>query len=407
MAPILNRLSHLIPDVNIFNQLPRSLTHLLDRWAQAMIEVADLGISSLELDRRTADIHGLERMGTAGSLARSLPDVLSLSSPKVSFSPTTVHDLFRRDDTQSNKAKNGSGSFDPTTVNNKAMFVLFGILAASLVVTSMWFFFWAKNGGFHFKEGDWEDYKTTVLRRKGKDGKTLSNATKSTNLGANSIVGEYDHDEVVMDHYGHDEDVRQYRHEKPARVGGLNRKADGSHYDHASSNQSGITQPAKASQKKGFFSRSEKKAPVKNTPRQPSATYSFIQGDDSTVDGSYVDDHRSRPAHHRHHQESPRSSPHREYRREHHQRTSRSPRKAYRDNDTSSEPTSYGDGSTTYGDSGTKSYHHVIPGLSKGTRTETATEESRSERKARAGGYRRGGGRRRDSLSDSEGETRQ
>ena len=32
---------------------------------------------------------------------------------------------------------------------------------------------------------------------------------------------------------GHDDDVRAYRHEKPAKVGGLNREADGAyHTDH-------------------------------------------------------------------------------------------------------------------------------------------------------------------------------
>ena len=58
-----------------------------------------------------------------------------------------------------------------------------------MVLASIWFFFWAKNGGFHFQEGDWSDYKSTVLRRKGPDGRTLSNATKSTKLGGSTIAG--------------------------------------------------------------------------------------------------------------------------------------------------------------------------------------------------------------------------
>jgi len=57
------------------------------------------------------------------------------------------------------------------------------------VITGIWFFFWAKNGGFYFKEGDWEDYKSTILRRKGPNGTTLSGATPSTNLGGGSVVG--------------------------------------------------------------------------------------------------------------------------------------------------------------------------------------------------------------------------
>ena len=58
-----------------------------------------------------------------------------------------------------------------------------------MVIAGLWFFFWAKNGGFQFQEGDWDDYKSTVLRRKGPDGRTLSNATKSTKLGGSTIAG--------------------------------------------------------------------------------------------------------------------------------------------------------------------------------------------------------------------------
>lgn len=57
-----------------------------------------------------------------------------------------------------------------------------------MIAASIWFFFHAKNGGFHWQQGDWDDYKSTVMRRKGLDGKTFSNATKSTKLGGGSIV---------------------------------------------------------------------------------------------------------------------------------------------------------------------------------------------------------------------------
>lgn len=163
-----------------------------------------------------------------------------------------------------------------------------------MVLASLWFFFWAKNGGFHWQENDWDDYKSTVLRRKGPDGKTLSNATKSTKLGGSTIAGtqrfpwearmkaksvvSYDEKgrkgvlgkrgfgkthsvfysddftdsksrgtETVSDmtedirgdtvyeqepsHHSkryRDRDVREYKKERPARVGGLNRVADGS-----------------------------------------------------------------------------------------------------------------------------------------------------------------------------------
>ena len=135
--------------------------------------------------------------------------------------------------------------------------------------------FWAKNGGFKWRKGDWEDYKSTVLRRKGPNGTTLSNATKSTRLGGGSVVGEGysdgtigetmtdlsseapiisekrkakkskasrgDRNETAKEKKireekeadwegGADDDVRAYRHERPARVGGINRDSDAQFY---------------------------------------------------------------------------------------------------------------------------------------------------------------------------------
>ena len=194
----------------------------------------------------------------------------------------------------------GVGTQPPTSFNNNGILALFAIIGASMVLASLWFFFWSKNGGFKFQEGDWEDYKSTVLRRKGPDGKTLSNATKSTKLGGSTIAGTHryhmakqqarsvvGHDSkgrkgflgkrgwagthsitysddymtqtsgprTVSDmtearpprqHHQHhppappadthskryrDRDVQDYKRERPARVGGLNRVADGSHMD--------------------------------------------------------------------------------------------------------------------------------------------------------------------------------
>lgn len=190
------------------------------------------------------------------------------------------------------------GCTDPSHINNKAFFALFAILGVAMVVVSIWFFFHAKNGGFQWQENDWDDYKSTVLRRKGPDGKTLSNATKSTRLGGGSIIARHDrlaamtvvgydekgrkgirakrgfggtHSVYYSDdfsqytgsraddmseagtlpghhrthrggdekhdsgkHHAHryrDRDVQHYRKEKPARVGGMNKPADGSNYD--------------------------------------------------------------------------------------------------------------------------------------------------------------------------------
>ncbi|KAI8931443.1 hypothetical protein NX059_011770 [Plenodomus lindquistii] len=154
--------------------------------------------------------------------------------------------------------------------------VLFALIGVFLCFGAIWFFFWAKNGGFKWRKDDWEDYKSTVLRRKGPDGKTLSNATKSTRLGGGSVVhgGSYGAPSTLgftdetgtqldvneyrdaeegngglrggdgrrekkhrRDHTNDykDPELRNYRHEKAARVGGLNGLADGIYTDYSGS----------------------------------------------------------------------------------------------------------------------------------------------------------------------------
>ncbi|KAI1195098.1 hypothetical protein F5X97DRAFT_346092 [Nemania serpens] len=86
------------------------------------------------------------------------------------------------------------GVTDPGDINNTFIFVLFGLIGVAFVVTGIWFFFWAKNGGFYFKEDDWDEYKSTVLRRRGPNGTLLSNATPSTDLGGGSVYKDVDDD---------------------------------------------------------------------------------------------------------------------------------------------------------------------------------------------------------------------
>jgi hypothetical protein len=198
-------------------------------------------------------------------------------------------DLISRSDQSASQSSNftpGSGATSPSSIPNNAVFALFGIIGAGFVITGIWFFFMAKNGGFYFKEGDWEDYKSTVLRRKGPNGTTLSNATTSTNLGGGSVVGKKqrmarykdaemessigtqsemsemseikagrgakdkrsknkhksrrrekpaDEESVVtgmlQDDLPPEDVVRAYRHEKPAKVGGINKVPDSSTFD--------------------------------------------------------------------------------------------------------------------------------------------------------------------------------
>lgn len=248
-----------------------------------------LGVSSLELDTRSDD--------TSSALlsARDTSSILPTSA-QVNELATRTLSVLRRDTTSTFIP--GQGSADPSTFNNKFFFALFALLGAAMVIASLWFFFWAKNGGFHFRQGDWDDYKSTVLRRKGPDGKTLSNATKSTKLGGSTIAGTQHYkwqktaarsvvgrdekgrkgilakrgwahthsvtysDDYMTETFGtktvsdmtevrtnpedtrdhsrryRDRDVHDYKREKPARVGGLNRPADGSHFDPSSVNGS-------------------------------------------------------------------------------------------------------------------------------------------------------------------------
>lgn len=190
-----------------------------------------------------------------------------------------------------------AGCLDPSKVNNKIYFSLFALIFAAIVVASIWFFFHAKNGGFHWQQGDFDDWKSTVMRKKDANGNTIYSARsvvsrprKSDMIAAKSVVGfdekgrkgvmavrgfggshsvyysdgftQYSggdrsdamtsisrnekrqqktpkirggYTEAPTDHSRRyrDRDLRDYKHEKPARVGGMNRNADGTSYDYS------------------------------------------------------------------------------------------------------------------------------------------------------------------------------
>ncbi|PTB72484.1 hypothetical protein M440DRAFT_1405484 [Trichoderma longibrachiatum ATCC 18648] len=94
------------------------------------------------------------------------------------------------------------GVLDPHDINNAGFFFLFALIGVGFVITGIWFFFYAKNGGIYFQDHDWDDYKSTVLRRKGPNGTVLSGATESTDLGGGSVYKRYDDDD-------HDDDDRR------------------------------------------------------------------------------------------------------------------------------------------------------------------------------------------------------
>ncbi|KAE8153760.1 hypothetical protein BDV25DRAFT_148743 [Aspergillus avenaceus] len=328
------------------------------------------------------------------------------------------HTLVARD----SKYIPGDGSVDPHKINMQGLLALFALLGAAFVLAAIWFFFWAKNGGFVWRKGDWDDYKSTVLRRKGPDGQTLSNATKSTKLGGGSIVGkDYSDDGYTYtdtattmtekddpkrkrrlrekllgrrrdERYENenDEDVRAYRKEKPARIGGINAEADGTYYgsDYDLSNPPSYYQQSEMSQVRDY---AYKPSRHKSKRRD----FSFDPGTEEVLSQPPTE-HRHRRAR----EPSARRHNRRRERRHNPPRTSSSRQSSPRKRDRRSAPGHYTEpldfssasrSEYTYSnvdteESGTKSYHHPIPALGKG--------------------YRRDGKRhrRRDSLSDSDGE---
>lgn len=312
----------------------------------------------------------------------------------------------------------GNGSFDPHNVNNRGILALFGIIGLGMVLASIWFFFWAKNGGFVWRKRDWDDYKSTVLRRKGPNGTTLSGATKTTDLGGGSVVPEIDRDDETIylkkgaqrngrkaklprgKKNGHDHDVRAYRHEKVAKVGGLNREADGSyHTDYANTEYTdfGYTEASDISQQSIHNEKRQYSHAKHTTPKKQSGAF-YAHTPSSTDSHRPLRPNAARPGSRdstptRSRQSSPRKHT------TNHKRTSNPSIPGSFGNYT--EPLDFESRYTaseadTDGSRGTKAYFHPIPGLGAGAGS--------------AGGYtgpgfRRGGaGRRRDSLSDSEGE---
>lgn len=364
----------------------------------------------------------------------------------------------------------GKGSIAPKDINMEGLLALFAILGAVFVLGAIWFFFWAKNGGFVWRKGDWEEYKSTVLRRKDSEGRTLSNATKSTKLGGGSIVGrgfsDYTDgmtentaervpvedstvtsekpkrkgfreaakekllrrrkdDDWETGRHPQDEDVRAYRHEKPARVGGINSEPEGTY----STEYTGtVSQPSEWNQSEVDGSQAyydeplpPREQPVQRQTQRNASGFSFVGGEDTVSSVTQEEEqHRIREASRRHRRERDRE---REYERERAgSRKPRGPRPSHRSSrqssprkrDRSSMPGGYtapldmssansaseyqyehvdaaGSSDVDTG-SGTRSYHHPIPGLSKGYRRGTS------------GARAKAGRRRRDSLSESEGE---
>lgn len=338
-------------------------------------------------------------------------------------SPDKTHTLVARAE---KTYRPGGGSVNPSDINMRGLYALFAILGAALVLASIWFFFWAKNGGFVWKKGDWDEYKSTVLRRKDEDGRTISRATRSTRLGGSSIAGkshfgpddgytaadtapgysdtattvtekEPKRRRNLRDKFRRkrkpesyegeaDEDVRAYRQEKSAQIGGINRAADGTYYG---SDYDTSAPPTHYNQSEMSEVRDYAYQP---THQSRGRDFSFAPGTESAMSYGTAERVPREPSTRRHNRR-------RERRRQAPTTSSRqnSPRKResrghytepldFSSNSNSRSDYQYSNVGTEEEDLGTISYHHHIPGLSKG--------------------YRRDGhrSRRRDSLSDSDGE---
>jgi hypothetical protein len=387
--------------------------------------IPDLKFSSLELDARSTK----EEAPTTSFIKR---DVLSAgidnpilprnddSSPILS--PMDTYHVLTARDSKSTPINPGAGSVDPSDINMQGIQALIAIIGAAMVVGAIWFFFWAKNGGFKWQKGDWDEYKSTVLRRKGPNGTTLSNATKSTRLGGGSVVGDGFSDKdsasrsdgmteeamtetmTVMSSEapimkekqsgknkketakerklreqnaaqwegGHDNDVRAYRHEKPARVGGLNTDSDAQHYgtDYDESNRTGSDVYSNSNSNR----QSRQNSPDK---RQSRRDFSYAQEESFTVETpppppAHAPSPAPRPA--RYHSPEKNRSP---------QRPIRQVPGSIRIPGSFAEPLDFDNQSVQ--SQNTKSYHHPLPSLSG------------QQAQPKAGGYRRD---RRDSLDD-------
>lgn len=307
---------------------PRTVGSVVDVEDAEQLAVVKSSIG----ERHTRDDEQLRSVSAGEGKTQTVPVTLDL-------------DLVARDDFDGGNSKGstrtvpaGQGAVPPDHFNNAGMLALFAILGAAFVITAIWFFFWAKDGGFVWTEHDWEDYKSTVLRRKDADGRTLTNATPSTNLGGGSIVrGEgyyYDEDDesrwpgqtdtelsrqsrmkgkllAAKDRIfrrrnnDDDSDVRAYRNEKPARVGGINTESEATYsntgYDSTLDPRGGRTEQTLSqvetnptdSELTGYTDDHHGRQPHRNA-----TGYSFVPGDDEVL-SSIPEDHSLRGNRHK------------------------------------------------------------------------------------------------------------
>ena len=380
----------------------------------------------------------------SASAIRSLVSAVTGSRPSIktrdgqffgsSAGPLTESARLLTRDKSGSSSDPSSGVLDPHDIKNVGFFVLFAVIGVVFVLTGIWFFFWAKNGGIHFKQNDWDDYKTTVLRRRGPNGTLLSGATPSTNLGGGSVYKDVEDDgtTVVTEgtalsgvtagasdvgarqerrkkeerrqqrrkdrqetkrHVGEEgvEDevaekeaknhLRSYRHERPARVGGLNKESEGSHWDSSTNPTASEVTATSTSELLSNRQRTPTSTP-KGTPKgTPTKSGGGIRKVHSTADRQAEREADRIRAEARRLREAGRAAASSD--------AGSSGRRDFsyqRAAPAGSEGSSASESLLSGGDLGTKTYHHPLPEL-----REQRTRE-REERRARRGGYRRGRG---------------
>ncbi|KAK2024550.1 hypothetical protein LX32DRAFT_643518 [Colletotrichum zoysiae] len=395
-----------------------------------------------------AVVIGLAHQARSFILSRrlsSLPDTAGITARDfdASVGPLAARSLLLARDSTGYKEDPHVGVTDPQNINNTAIFVIFGLIGASFVIGGIWFFFWAKNGGFYFKENDWDEYKSTVLRRRGPNGTLLSGATPTTQLGGGSVYKDYDdnqtsisgttlsgitagasdiaarerrerkrekrrkekearhkekhsasknYDEtgVLIDEEAEREakkHLRSYRHEKPARVGGLNKESEASEWD-------GSTNPTESSVSTNLLSARE----TTPTSTPPKSRTGGIRKVYSTADRNEERERQRIRAEAKKLQEKGRAAggSRRDFS---FQRASTVAEdqntRGYalpppQEEPEPSMPGSWAESDITSAvesDMGNKSYHHVIPGLS--SQSAVGSEYADERRKRRKEGYRR------------------
>jgi hypothetical protein len=236
------------------------------------------------------------------SLFRRSIEFASVESPqelakRSTLSPMGVQELHRRAEVLNGPIRLGEGVKSPNTLNNQIFLGLFATVGCLMVLASIYFFFIAKNGGFVWKQNDWDDYKTTVLRRKGPNGTTLSNATKSTRLGGGSVVPKWAKSDYTAStesnidakemrqmengqaHHNkyryssrHDPELAAYKHEKVAKVGGINTSLAGtSQWDASNTDRSEVTAEPRSKKDKQEAAKAEKERKRREKEEQKKA----------------------------------------------------------------------------------------------------------------------------------------